>query len=434
MCSKHVLFQVLIVFFISCSLRAQLPSEQTLARLPGLKLEELPPAPGFPERYLLWVRQPLDHGDTAQGFFWQRVILSLRPSPSPVLFVTEGYSAEYALSGSYTYELSDSLPAHQLVVEHRFFAPSAPQRPTLPWEYLTVAQAAADHHRIIRLLRPLFPAPWVSTGISKGGQAALFHRSLYPHDVEATVGYVCPLNFSTEDRRVYDFLDQVGEQECREAVRAFQRRLLAGGSRLVAEFRRQARKQRLTYAMGWDAAYELLVLEYSFAFWQWGFSCASIPPQDASPGRLIAHLDSVSSLDWVSRENFGNDPFIYQALTEIGMYGYDTTYLPGLVHHLKSTTFDFACPEGWTCTFDPRVMQRVQHYLETEAENILLIYGEYDPWSATAVDCPGNTDVRVYYAPGGSHTVRIPDLAPDDRREAMRWLRWRMAIPGSSGN
>lgn len=397
--------------------------KQAFSALPGVEVERLNSSGPFGERYLLWVDQPLDHNEPGSGVFRQRVIVSLRENTDAVLFVTEGYDAGYAVKGRYVYELSDSLNAHQIVVEHRYYPPSAPGKENWRWDLLNIEQAAADHHRIVALLKPLLGGKWISTGISKGGQAAMFHRSLYPGDVDGTVGYVCPLNFSDMDPRVDTFLTKVGDSVCRERVREFQRQMLRQKDEFLPEFRREAEKQGLHYSIGWESAYELVVLEYAFAFWQWGFPCSSIPADGMDPGAAIAHLDSVAGLDWVAREFLNDNPFFYQALTEIGMYGYDTSYLPGLVSKTTPLSFHFACPDQSLCVFDPQQMQSVSKFLRERAKNIIFIYGEDDPWSATAVQPSENPGVYVYFVPGGNHRSRLSDLLPDHRREVLILLK-----------
>ncbi len=101
-------------------------------------------------------------------------------------------------------ELSPILNANQICVEHRYFNESTPQ--PVDWEHLTIYNAASDHHRIVEILKEIYKGKWVNTGISKGGQTVMYHRYFYPDDVDASVGYVCPLNFSIEDKRVYSFL------------------------------------------------------------------------------------------------------------------------------------------------------------------------------------------------------------------------------------
>src|SRR5574344_463609 len=62
--------------------------------------------PFFKESYEIYIEQFLNHKNPSEGKFRQRVILSDYNRYSPVVFVAEGYDAEYAMKPSYINELS----------------------------------------------------------------------------------------------------------------------------------------------------------------------------------------------------------------------------------------------------------------------------------------------------------------------------------------
>lgn len=410
---------VLLISFSALSLKTQdtiTPLYQYLSGLPGIEFEELFCSDPFSEKYLLFVPQPVDHHDPSKGTFKQRVFVMHRDVAAPVVFTTEGYYAAYASYPMYKNELDLYLGSNEIVVEHRYFKPSVPD--SLEWQYLTVEQAATDHHRVVELMKPFYTGKWVNTGISKGGQTALYHRAYFPDDVDATVGYVCPLNFSVEERRCYEFLDRVGDSACRKRIHDFQKMLLCNKDKYFPEFKKAVDARELEYLLGDTAGYELTVLEYSFAFWQWGnYPCEDIPCDTVCPVEVIKHLDQVAGLNWVSLEGIaGTQPFFYQAMTEIGMYGYDHSEFPGCVEALDYQTFDFVCPPGAICEYDPKPMEKVDDFVRHHGDNMVFIYGEWDPWSAPAVQISGKTNSFKVVKPEGSHRTRIYNL-PEDQRE-----------------
>lgn len=370
----------------------------------------------FTERYVLYFQQPLDHNDTGSLQFRQRVFLSHRDFDAPVLFITEGYAADYASHPRYINELSGILSSNQVCVEHRYFGESIPEQ--MDWEHLTIYNAATDHHRIVETLKNIYAGDWVNTGISKGGQTTMYHRYYYPGDVTASVGYVCPLNFSIEDKRVYNFLETVGDEETRRKVREYQTEMLKNKSRYLPEFEALAQKQHLTYGMSSEEAYELTVLEYAFAFWQWGkFSSAAIPIPPQDEASMVRHLDRVAGLNWLSNEGIASmQPFFYQALAQIGFYGYDISDFEEWVSFKENPVFDFTSPEGTTVTYDPKPMIAVDQFIRHHATNMIFIYGETDPWSAPAVDLSGNNNLLKVIKPGGSHMTRIGNLPPEQKK------------------
>ena len=429
--NKNAMRKAIILFTYTLFILAicgRLPGQELESRLDELSAryaftwEPLRVDTFFTEKYLLRLEQPVNHGSDTTGSFTQRIFVSHLGSDHPVVFITEGYSTGYAAYPKYIHELSTILEANQICVEHRYFGESAPD--PLRWEYLTVENAARDHHRVVELFKEIYGGKWVSTGISKGGQTMMYHRCFFPEDVDASVGYVCPLNFSVEDRRMYDFLSEVGSEECRRKIKDFQTDMLENRSKYLPAFEKMAENRGLQYSIGNEKAYDLTVLEYSFAFWQWGqTSCDSIPEPGSDPAGAVNHLDRVAGIDWVSDEGIsGYRPFFYQALTEIGFYGYDISGFEGLTVFDSNPTFIFTAPEGMFPVYNSGTMRKVDRFIRHEADNMIFIYGEYDPWSATAVDLTGNTNSVKFIKPGGSHLTRIFNLPWDMRQELLSTL------------
>jgi hypothetical protein len=384
---------------------------------------------GFEDFFELAVTQPLDHNNPDGETFTQRVFVSHRDKSQPVVFVTEGYTARYADNPAYANELTRYLKANQIVVEHRFFDESVPD--SLQWEYLTVANAAADHHHVVELLRNIYKKnKWLNTGISKGGQTATYHRFFYPEDVDVTVGYVCPINFSREEQRIYPFLQNVGPEGCRQKIKNYQDYMLENKKDFLPIFDYLVEKKGLTYSMGNEAAYELVVCEYPFAFWQWGADCNAIPGPKTMAKDAVKHLDEVAGFDFFAEESkAAMQPFFYQALTEIGMYGYDFSIFDGKITACTDNTFMFFMPEGADTTYNYQTMRDVDHWIQNDAEKVIWIYGEYDPWSAPAARAEGNNKVVKVVKPAGSHKTRIRNLPEEQKNQVFDHLELWLSAP-----
>ncbi|MBN2173197.1 MAG: aminopeptidase [Bacteroidales bacterium] len=370
----------------------------------------------FTEKYLIKLEQPIDQRHPDGETFIQRIYLAHYDFGSPVVLITEGYTASYAGHPRYVNELSEILKANQICVEHRYFGESVP-RP-LNWEYLNIYNAAADHHKVVEILKNIYRGSWVNTGISKGGQTMMYHRFFYPDDVSASIGYVCPLNFSIADKRTKMFFKRVGDSICRNKILDYQTEMLKNKSIYIPEFMKLADEKKLTYKMGILQAYELTVFEYSFAFWQWGVTpCDSVPVDPLSPRQMVRHLDDVAGIDWVSDAGVRRfEPFYYQALTEIGFYGYDIGPFENYVSFLSDPDFSFTAPQGVEVKYDPVPMEKVDAFIRHQAQNMIFLYGEDDPWSSTGVDLSYQTNSIKIVKPGGSHLTRIKNLLPDQQK------------------
>ena len=377
----------------------------------------------FTEKYLLRFEQPVNHNNPDSAVFLQRVFLSHLDDKQPVVFITEGYAAHHAASPKFVSEPAGLLHANQICVEHRYFGESVPD--SMKWDQLTVANSAADYHRITTVLKHIYKGKWISTGISKGGQTTIFYRYFYPEDVDISIPYVAPLNFSIEEKRVYRFLKKVGTPECRQKILDFQIELMKNKEKYLPAFEKLAKEKNLTYRMGMEKGYELTVFEYSFAFWQWGkFTCDRIPQDFSKPEKIIDHLDKVAGLRWISDQGIAEmQPFFYQAMREIGMYGYDITPFKQWTTFTKNPTFEFTLPEGVHVTYNPELMENIDYFVRHKAVNMLYLYGEYDPWGSTGVDVTYQHNCEKIVKPGGSHLTRINNLSEEQKAFVMKKLK-----------
>lgn len=392
-----------IFFLISCQFKPR-TAEEVLSKI--AIIDSIKPIENdtlFKSTYVVWFRMPLDHNNPNGPTFPLKAYYSHKDFNKPMVVVIDGYT----MYTSKANELSTILDANQLTIEHRFFDQSRP-KDSIPWNYLSVRQAAADQHAIIQAFKPFYKGKWVSTGISKSGQATIFHRRFYPNDVDASVPYVAPLNFSSEDPRVYDFLSKVGTDGCRTKIRDFQLQLFEKKKELFPMFEELAKKRDWHFKMGLDRAYDLSVLEYSFAFWQWGTSCETIPLKDSPAQILFLHWKMVNPFTFFDEEDIEKTrPFFYQAMTEIGMYGYQVKPFSKYLKDTSNITFTFALPEHHKVKYHPDTMKDIDSWIKGSGNNILYIYGQNDAWSSTAVD-PGNqTNAVRMFNPGGSHASRI---------------------------
>jgi len=368
--------------------------------------------------YQVDFRQALDHKNPDGASFIQRIYLTHLSYENPMVMVTEGYAA----TQNRAYELSGLLRANQLLVEHRYFGKSKPK--TKDWQYLTTRQAAADHHRIIESFKELYTQKWLTTGISKGGQTAIYHRYYYPDDVDVTVSYVAPLNFGVEDPRLTKFLNNVGSATCRKKIFEYQRRLLERREVLLPLMKWYCIGKGQKFDIGREAAFEYAVLEYSFSFWQWGKDCRDIPGETASDDEMLQHLIDVVGFGLYTNEGMAYyHPFFYQAMTELGYYGFDTT---GFRHLLKAaprpSNAIFAPMQN--LKFNPELNKDVRKWIRKSGDQILYIYGELDAWSATAVNPSAKTDaLKIVMKNRAHHDARIRNMTSENRLKTMETLQ-----------
>ena len=427
MIKKNILRQLLALAVVMTGMSAT--ATDLTNRLSALsavsEVKTLQSADGL-EKLVCFVSQQLDWKDDSEGYFGQRVIIKHRGFDRPTVMVTEGYGAAYAMHPGYQEELSTLLEANLVFVEHRYFLESTPQ--PCDWSHLTVENSAGDYHHIRNLLREVYPGKWFTTGISKGGQTTMFYRTFYPDDVDGSVSYVAPLNKSLEDGRHEPFINQAGTAEERARIQEFQMETLKRRASIEPMFADYCARKGYTFRVPISEIYDLAVLEYSFAFWQWGDDVAQIPALTASDSAYYKHLIDKCEPSYFAQQT-PYTSFNVQAMRELGYYGYDTKpfeeYLS--IPHAEGYMRRVMIPDSLSCIeFDANLYERVNHFLEENDLPMMFIYGEYDPWSATGVTwLDGKKRIHVFVEPGGSHKARIGTMPEDTQKRIKKILkRW----------
>ncbi len=418
----------LIIVFLLCIstvISAQDAILEELQNISRLQVEKINTFPGYKESFLIRMTQPIDHEKPELGTFTQRIWLNHLDEKASMVMVTEGYSAPR----NYQTEIAKELNANQIIVEHRYFLESTPKNKD--WKYLTVKNAAADHHDIIQVFKKIYKGKWLTTGISKGGQTTLFHRAFYPRDVDVSVPYVAPINFYKEDPRLLEFFDNVGSKEDRIKVHQFQVLVLKKKNDLLPLFIDYCNENKLTYSMGFEKAYELAVLEYPFAFWQWGNPVSEIPGDSASNDEIMEHFIKGASPSYFADEVMKQyESFFYQAYKEIGYYSYVPGDLKPLMNCVKQDTVSNSvfAPGGDTLTYNRNTMLYVKERLHKKNPRMVLICGEYDPWGATSFDVSGMSHSLKVVKTKGSHKTRINNLSEAKKEEVWDILKKWMKV------
>ena len=414
-----------VLFFVSCKTaslveepKKEISNFEKLASINNVvSIEKREPKSHFDENYEIWFEQPIDHDNPSKGTFRQRVFLGFENDTLPVIVELRGYGIGPETAG----ELAKHYKANQLTIEHRYFNNSRPDE--IDWKTLTIKNAAKDQKLIIDAIRNvMFPSTkFISTGISKGCQTTMAHRRYFPNNVDASVCYVGPLNYQREDPRVYQFLKTVSTEKARNKVKAFQELCFENREALLELMKKAAEEKGMTWEFGIEKALDYTILEYSFAFWQWGFPVERIPDGNVSPNEIYRHLIAVVGYDFFEEQAVDDlQPYFWTALTEQGIYGYETAPFKRYLTTDKIYKFDWAFPDGITKEFDPKPMQDIRSFLDTTAEKMLFIYGEFDSWSATAVDLKNDASAREVYKfvrPKGNHRDRIRSFDTETQKE-----------------
>jgi hypothetical protein len=282
-----------------------------------------------------------------------------------------------------------------------------------------------DHHRIIELLRRIYPGKWISTGKSKGGMAALFLEHYYPDDIDATVAFVAPIFDGIKDKRFIPYLNQISGEKERKRIKEFQIDCLERRDSMKSYIQRYLENNRLKYSMSLDSILEWSVIEFPYSFWSGNSDPEKIPDLSSATLKIFNYLNSISIIS-----NFGdsyiksNYPLLWQVTTEFGYYAYDIKHLDSLLKVItEPDNICFAPASVIAPNFSPEEMQKVLYDLKFSCSNIIYLYGENDIWTAASVNPELTTNSIQIVVKGYAHDFNIVDLAPDDSELVMSTLK-----------
>lgn len=407
---------LLLIVISSCEKDDPAPSEffdilEKIKSLPGVQVSEIEPYYGYPRAFRIDFLQPVDHNVPEGRQFTQRMYLSHVDESLPMVFGPSGYGS----SPGSVQEMAGILQTNHLSVVHRYFIDACPD--PMDWQYLTIRQAAMDHHRIVDLFKQIYENVWISSGGSKGGLTSLFHKRFFPDDVDATIAYVAPIEFGTSDYRFAEYLATIGSEDCRNKIHSFQRRCLAEKDSLIPRMQEWFEDHSYTLSGDPERAFESGVRSYDWNFWQYHmYECSDIPEAGASYEEITDHLITASKMFRTSDELTEYfRPYYYQAFTEIGYPGRNYDHIIDLLKYdpdsLRQITLNSF---GDPLVFNPLTIEDIHQWLVTQGDNIIYIYGSIDPWSGGQIALTGQADALKVMQEGGDHGVRIAGLDEQD--------------------
>ncbi|HWU05837.1 MAG TPA: S28 family serine protease [Streptomyces sp.] len=402
--------------------------------VPGMSLVEEKPYPGY-RFFVLNYTQPVDHRRPSKGTFQQRVTLLHKDTTRPTVFFTSGYNVSTNPSRSEPTQIVDG---NQVSLEYRFFTPSRPA--PADWSKLDIWQAASDQHRVFKALKKIYSENWLSTGGSKGGMTATYFERFYPKDMDGVVAYAAPNDVVDDEDSAYDrFFARVGTEECRNRLNGVQREALVRREPLEEKYAAYAAENGLAFdTVGTlDKAYEAVVMDYVWAFWQYSTlsDCAFVPADapDATDQEIWDSIDGISGFSAYSDQGLSTyTPYYYQAGTQLGSPDIQQPWLGDLSRYGYQPPRSFV-PRSIPMKFQPSAMRDVDSWVRNNARHMLYVYGENDPWGAEPFRFgKGARDSYVHTVPDGNHGAKIAGLDAGEKAKATAAvLRWAGVAPAA---
>ncbi|MFF4958388.1 S28 family serine protease [Streptomyces sp. NPDC001222] len=406
-----------------------------LLAIPGMSLIEEKPYAGY-RFFVLNYTQPIDHRHPSEGTFQQRITILHKDVSRPTVFYTSGYNVSTTPGRREPTQIVDG---NQVSLEYRFFTPSRPA--PADWSKLDIWQAASDQHRIYEALKPVYSHRWIATGGSKGGMTATYYERFYPHDMDGVVAYVAPNDVVNDEDSAYDrFFTTVGTEECRDRLQAVQREALVRREPLERKYEQFAAAGGYTFTTigGLDRAYEAVVLDYVWGFWQYSLlsDCGTVPADaaHATDQQIWDSVDTISGFSAYTDQGLETyTPYYYQAGTQLGAPTIHFPYIEKpLIRYGYQPPRNFV-PRSIPMRFQPWAMRDVDTWVRHHARHMLFVYGQNDPWGAERFRLgAGARDSYVFTAPGLNHGANVAGLVADQKTLATaRILDWAGVAPAA---
>lgn len=370
--------------------------------------------------YDLLVEQPTDHNVQQSPIFQQRVRILVANEESPVVLKTLGYGMGGAESASLN-EVTRLINGTQVEVEHRFFRASVPEN--VDWSLMTIEQAAADHHRVITLLKPLLSLHWIATGKSKGGMSATYLQRFYPEDLRGVVAYVAPISLSMWDENFSDYTQKVVSEECQDKFKNYQIESLLRIDELVVMIDAWALEGNATVNSNGYGLKQRLETDIALSWINVGsyypeLLCDFLPVPSDDTEIFFEFMRHKIGFEFIADEGLISWlPYHFQAARELGNFSVPISHLENL---LTVDVKDFAINMlgNPLPAFQPEVMQDIYEWAEFEASHMIFIYGEQDIFTGGAypITTDESRDNQIYIEQG-LHGIEIADLKASSQQK-----------------
>lgn len=362
--------------------------------------------------------QPIDHASPTTRFS-QYLFLVHRSCSAPTLVGDPGYS----IGGFSDAELSVLYQTNVLWIEHRYQGRSVPASADWAWPALTIENAANDMHRVISELRHFYTGRWVATGSSKGGITATYHRYFFPDDVDGTIAYVAPASRARIDP---EYLTQLGTAlpaACAQAVRDVQVSALTTRRTMTL-----AGLEPYVGAANAPWALDVIMDSLDWRFWQYSGEtfCNTVPTDASSDAVFLAFVIDISDIGDSSAPSSQRSAgaLSYEWLTEHGYPLQVGAHVAPLLSdpiakRTMEESFVAQFPEVPLPAYDGAVTAAVRTWARDNAEHLLLLYGQHDPWSGGALETPVKPSSGRFIVPAGTHRSHLDGLPAQELEAAL---------------
>jgi hypothetical protein len=246
------------------------------------------------------------------------------------------------------------------------------------------------------------------------------------------VPYVAPASQARIDPTYQWYFDNTMTTPCAKRIRDAQVAALTT--------RRPMMIAKLTAegAEGYEEDYlDAMTQSFDWGFWQYrGTSyCAQVPDiATVSDDAFWSFYASASGFFGPADQERSDGALYYEWLTEQGFALQTGAHVKELlksewVTATMEDNFRAQFPEVTLPPYDGYVTRMTRKWVREKAENMLLIYGQFDPWSGGAMDEPHQATSARFFVPGANHGAAISGLGDAEQAEALAHASRMFGVP-----
>jgi hypothetical protein len=191
--------------------------------------------------------------------------------------------------------------------------------------------------------------------------------------------------------------------------------------------------QRLTAVQpGFEALMlEAMTASFDWSFWQYygvGY-CNQVPTSATTDAAFFDFFYQFSGFGQGAApasndEEKSYGALYYEWLTEQGFALQLGAHVRPLVQEPSTLAtmednFHEMFPDVTLPAYDGAITHAVRTWARERANDLLLIYGQYDPWTGGAMDAPERPSSARFFVPGATHGAQLLKLGAPDRAAAL---------------
>ena len=417
---------------------------------------------GFTECYEVFFNQPLDHENPPAGTIKQKAYFFFKGFDRPTVMYTCGYGLSDYYRNATGLDIAANMDANLIFVEHRYFGDSKNLSDTR-WDYLTIEQAAADHHAIFVPLKKILPKEWVSTGTSKDGMTSLIYRYFYPNDMTVTTVFCSPFMTSLHYLPVGTYLqEESGSEAERDNMHAICNRLLDKKEegvyktyvQMCDDYSDQLQALHPEHTGKWfeDSYEEYIYGLFEYFFGRFSYYTAKerallVPSADTELEVILDYIffmqtlvenglwkyntpmapaDEEEDYYWKANETY---PYFIQTAKQLGQYRHDFSRYESLIGEMEPLPNPSCLFEQDVWLYDIYDNSKMKDIRENFLPNtdcpILFYYAQGDPWTGARPDKINENSSMLLIGETGIHNQDLNNpehFSAEDKQQIMDFL------------